>query len=110
MRRDSPAARSSCRGLLRIRFGRSTGRYTQLGERLGVSVFLFRWIDDRCRNRRGCRPGFVVSAMADTAGNGRREQDDEDDRCQPRHPDADTLHALSGFIGRQPIGGSRFNH
>jgi hypothetical protein len=47
--------------------------------------------------------------MADTAGNGRREHDDKNDRRQPRHPDTDTLRALSGFIGRQPISGSRFN-
>jgi hypothetical protein len=48
--------------------------------------------------------------MADTAGDRRREEHNEHDRCQPGHADANTLHALSAFIGRQSIGGSRFNH
>jgi hypothetical protein len=38
--------------------------------------------------------------VADAARNGSREQNDEDDRGQSRHPDTDALHTLSGFIGR----------
>jgi hypothetical protein len=108
--RDSPAARSSFRALLRIRLGRSAGRRAQLGERFRICVFDLRWIGDGCHDRRGRDPNFVGGAVADAARNGGREQNDEDDRCQSRHPDTDALHALSGFIGRQPIGGSRFNH